>query len=459
MPFSTEQQHDESSSDKIEQQDDTIRENPRRHVPPDGGYGWVCMVAVCLINAHSWGIISVIFLSYYLAHDVYPNTGPLVYAFTGGLSIACGLLVAPLVTFLIQVAGTRFVLNVGIFFETISLIGASFAVEQWHMILSQGVCFGIGMGFLFVGSVGIVPQWFHKYRGIAMGVSSVGTGLGGLIYSLAVGVMIPRLGLAWSFRILAIITFVVNGIAGNLLKDHNQAIGGHTAAFHLPFFRRPQFILFLGWAICSVITFVALLFTVSDYALSIGLSSHQASIVSAVLNLGQTVGRPCVGLCSDRYGRLNIAALSTFLCGLFCLVIWVFVNNMGVLCLFVLLAGANSCTYFATVSPVLAEIVGLKGLLSALSINWLFLVGPTLCAEPIALVLRNQGFGNGYLRVQLLTGFLYIGAAACLWIARAWKVCQVRHFGRNSEIGTVTEQKGLWDLAGITRGTVCVKRV
>ncbi len=28
-------------------------------VPPDGGYGWVCVVCVALINGHTWGVNSV----------------------------------------------------------------------------------------------------------------------------------------------------------------------------------------------------------------------------------------------------------------------------------------------------------------------------------------------------------------------------------------------------------------
>lgn len=28
-------------------------------VPPDGGYGWVCVLCVFWINAHTWGINSV----------------------------------------------------------------------------------------------------------------------------------------------------------------------------------------------------------------------------------------------------------------------------------------------------------------------------------------------------------------------------------------------------------------
>lgn len=30
--------------------------------PPDGGYGWVCVLCVFLVNAHTWGINSVGFM-------------------------------------------------------------------------------------------------------------------------------------------------------------------------------------------------------------------------------------------------------------------------------------------------------------------------------------------------------------------------------------------------------------
>lgn len=28
----------------------------REYVPPDGGYGWVCVASVFMINAHTWGL-------------------------------------------------------------------------------------------------------------------------------------------------------------------------------------------------------------------------------------------------------------------------------------------------------------------------------------------------------------------------------------------------------------------
>ena len=69
---------------------------------------------------------------------------------------------APLATYLTGRLGTRTVLLIGVFFETLSFIGSSFVTEIWQLFLSQGVCFGWGMGFLFAASVGIIPQWFQK---------------------------------------------------------------------------------------------------------------------------------------------------------------------------------------------------------------------------------------------------------------------------------------------------------
>lgn len=100
-----------------------------------------------------------VFLSYYLSNNVFAGASYLDYAFVGGLSIAAAMLISPLATYTTKRFGTRTTLLTGVFFETLSLITASFANQIWHLFLSQGACFGLGMGFLFVGTVGIIPQW------------------------------------------------------------------------------------------------------------------------------------------------------------------------------------------------------------------------------------------------------------------------------------------------------------
>ena len=341
--------------------------------------------------------------------------------------MACTFLVAPLATYLIDRFRNRFVRNLGVFFVTLSFIGASFASRIWHIFLSQSICFGLGMGLLYVGSSGITPQWFLRRRSLATGIASAGSGFGGMMYSLATGAMIPNLGLHWTFRILAILTFTGNLIASNLLRDRNKAVGSRYKAFQISMFKRPEFLLYLGWATFSVLSYVILLFSMADFSLSLGLSAHQASIVSAILNLGQCLGRPLVGLSSDRSGRINISCALSFLAGVLCLVFWIFAKSMAVVCIFAFLIGILAGTFWATSNPVLAEVVGLRDLPSGISLTYMIIVTPCAVAEVVALQLKDESSKDrAYFRVQILTGFLYIGSAACLWLLRGWKIGKIQ---------------------------------
>jgi MFS family permease len=287
--------------------------------------------------------------------------------------------VSPLATYITREFGTRTTLLIGVFFETLALIGASFAAEIWQLFLSQGVCFGLGMGFLFVGTVGIVPQWFTKRRSLANGMATSGSGIGGLVYSLATNAMIESIGLGWAFRVLGILAFAVNFVCAILIKDRNKAIGASQLAFDYTLFKKNEYLLMLGWGIFSMLGYVVLLFSLPNYALSVGLTASQGSLIGALLNLGQGIGRPIVGIFSDRAGRINIAGILTFACGVFCFVIWIFAKSFGVLIFFSLLIGSVAGVFWTTIGPVGAEVVGLKELPSALSINWLVLVIPTTC--------------------------------------------------------------------------------
>jgi MFS family permease len=271
-----------------------------------------------------------VFLAHYLSHNTFPGATRIHFAFVGGLSISQALLISPIATTAVRVLGTRITLLIGVFFQTISFIGASFAKEIWQLFLSQGVCFGWGLGFLFVGSVGVVAQWFTTRRSLANGIAASGSGFGGLAYSLATNVLIQNVGLAWAFRVLAILSFVVNFVCAILLKDRNKQLGASVLAFDIRLFRRVEFWALLGFGIFSMLGYVVLLFSLPNYANHVGLTAKQASIVGAILNLGQGLGRPPMGHFSDVIGRLNMATLMTFLSALFSLIVWVNAKSFGV---------------------------------------------------------------------------------------------------------------------------------
>lgn len=323
---------------------------------------------------------------------------------------------------------TRTTLFLGIFFETLSLIGASFATQIYQLFLSQGICFGLGMGFLFVGSVGIVPQWFTTKRSLANGFATCGSGLGGLTYSLATGAMLQTIGLAWAFRVLAIVAFSVNTVCALLLRDRNKQIGSSHLAFEYRLFARIEYLLFNLWGFFSMLAYVVLIFSLANYARVIGLTASQASVVSALFNLGQAFGRPPIGYFSDSVGRINMAATMTFLAGFFALVIWIFAASYPVLIFYAILGGTVAGTFWCTVAPVSAEIVGLRNVPSALNLEWLFIVLPCTFSEPIALeIVAGTG---GYLGTQLFTGFMYIAAAGCVVLMRGWKIGEMDELAR-----------------------------
>ena len=197
------------------------------------------------------------------------------------------LAVSPIATICYRKYGLHITLGIGILLETAGLLGASWSTEIWHLFLSQGLAFGFGMGFLFVASVGIVPQWFDKKRSFASSISAAGSGIGGLVYSLATNRMIQSIGLGWAFRILAIVCGIVNVISALLLRDRNKAIGSVQLAFDVRLFKRPEFLLLLAWGFFSMLGYVVLLFSLPNYARSIGLTAQQGSVIGAVMNLAQ----------------------------------------------------------------------------------------------------------------------------------------------------------------------------
>ncbi|VUC32756.1 unnamed protein product [Clonostachys rosea] len=412
-----------SDRPKLESQDNS-------ESAPEGGYGWVCVVASSLISAHTWGINSThwtnvyqaygVVLAHYLSNDTFPGTSALEYAFVGGLSIGCAMLVSPIVTVIVHHYGIHVTVYTGAVLQSISFVASSFAKQSWQLFLSQGLCFGLGMGFCFVGSVGVVSHWFHKRRSLVNGITAAGAGLGGLVYSLGAGSMLIHLGFAWTMRILGIVCLVVNLISGSLLRiPPSTKAGGHASALELSALRNIRFILLLIWGILSVLAYVALLFSLSSYSVAVGLTQSQASVVSAILNLGQAFGRPVVGIMSDSLGRVNVASGATLIAGVLCLVFWTFSKTMTTVCVFAVMVGTVSGTIWAAAAPLTVEIVGLRHASSALSLFWLSLGPPTIVAEVIAVQLRDKATDAfPYLRVQMWVGVLYISSAIFLYFLK-----------------------------------------
>ncbi|KAF4952446.1 hypothetical protein FSARC_12641 [Fusarium sarcochroum] len=410
------------SGNRVEERN-RLEDEKTRSDEEGSAYGWVIVAAVFFINAHTWGLVGSysVFIAHYLHSGQFDNPDPLTLAFIAGLSFAMALFVAPLVTFLNHSIGTKTTVAVGIVIQAGGLVAASFSSQIWHLVLSQGLVFGAGVGFIVNTTVSIVPQWFLTKRSFAVAITTAGSGTGGLVYSLTINTMINNIGLAWAFRVLAIVSFTVNGIAMLFLKDRNKSLGSVHIGFNINLFKRIEFLLLVAWGFFSQFGFGITIFSMSDFSQSMGFTAKQGSLASAIFNLSQAVGRPMIGLASDHYGRINVAGISTLIASVSTLLIWILAGESLAGTIVYTLFGAFASNMWTTIAPVGSEVMGIQSLPSVLSVYWLILVIPTVFAEPIALSLKTNDSWP-YLRVQLFTGFMYLAAFLPVWLLRAWKL-------------------------------------
>lgn len=407
----------------------------------------------------SYGVV----LAYYLSHDYFPGTTPTTYAFIGTLYLSQGVLVSPLATYLVRRFGTHTCLLTGVVLQTTGLLAASFAKQGWQVVLAQGLCAGWGVGFLFVGSVGIQSQWFEKRRSFANAIVSAGTGLGAMIYSLAVQRMIDTIGLHWQYRVLAIVCFAVNTTASLLLRDRNKAVGAMHDPFKFSLMKRPEFLCLQLWAFLTVLAYSALAFSVAPQAVSVGLTHKQGSILTAVYNAGQAIGRPAIGLSSDRFGRMNIALMSTIVSGLLCLAFWLpsylAPSQVGLLSFFMIISGTTG-VFWATIAPLTAETIGLSELPSGLSMIWLTIVPAALFCEPIALALTRNDTVNPYTYAQIFIAIAFLAAALPLMVLRGWRMSNVTRAQKKSTNDSTKEHdQREWDFTSVSKNIFSGQRI
>jgi MFS family permease len=298
---------------------------------------------------------------------------------------------------------------VGAVSESVGLVCASLSTQIWHLFLSQGVLFGIGMGMLFLPSYGVISQWFTKRRALANGIAIAGAGLGGFVYSLSAGAIIRNLSIDWAYRILAIVSAVVNLVCALLMRTRYAA---RPLAFDWSLLKGKEYLVILGYGFMSMLGYFVLIFTLANYANVIGLDASQAAWIPALFMLGQAIGRPILGWLSDLYGHIQVTSFMSLLCGISSLAIWLNAESFGSLIAFALVAGLVGGVFWVTAAPIVAQVVGLDNLPSGLTILWVTLALPSTFSSSIALEIFEET--GKYMGAQIFTGVAFIAAGLCM---------------------------------------------
>lgn len=196
------------------------------------------------------------------------------------------------------------------------LMMLSLCTQYWQAMLAQAICVGTGAGLLFVPIVSLLPTWFGSRVGLAVGIASSGSSLGGVIYPVVLSRLIPRVGFAWAVRTIgfvALATFAVPlaAMRARVRPPKPRAVIDRSA------FRDAPFMVFSFAILVAFIGQTVLLFYISFYPADRGLTDATlAFYVASVLNAGSVLGRILPNALSDRIGVFNTIAPLTVLLGL-----------------------------------------------------------------------------------------------------------------------------------------------
>lgn len=385
---------------------------------PDGGiHGWLVAVAGFLSNfimfgtASIWGVFSNAF-----ATTILKDASTTELLGVGSTAIACLNLMTPFNPMLARF-GTRFIMVIGSILMSLGIILAGFSTQVWHLYLTQGVLFGSGASMVYMSVVAVIPQWFTTKRGTAMGISSAGTGIGGLALSPMASSLIDKYGIPWAYRIIGLMAFGICMVATALMKTRlprppmNEKI---TSPIKLFMLKDMDFVTWLIGAVIALTGYFVPLFYLPKYGAAIGLDSTTTSNLVGICCAMNAVGRLALGWVADKIGRLNMYIISNVIAGLLCCLLWRFATTYETLLAFSITWGIVCGLYFALAPPITGNIVGLERISPGLSI--LFVVSSIASVgPPVASAIQEATPGKGFIGVQMFAGAVYLcGALICL---------------------------------------------
>ncbi|XP_018570450.1 monocarboxylate transporter 12 [Anoplophora glabripennis] len=185
--------------------------------PPDGGWGWVVVLASFVVNliadgiTFSFGVIFVEFLKYFGE-----NRG--TTAWIGGLFMAMPLLSGPIASFLTDRYGCRKVTIFGAILASVGFIISSRANSMTVLCITFGIVAGFGLSLCYVASVVIVAYYFDKKRSFATGLAVCGSGIGTFIFAPLIQLLLDEYGWRGTTLILAGL-FLNLVVCGALMRD------------------------------------------------------------------------------------------------------------------------------------------------------------------------------------------------------------------------------------------------
>lgn len=154
------------------------------------------------VSAYATGIFFQVMFS-----DLGWARGDLALAMSVGLIL--GAVVSPFVGAVVDKHGASRIMAVSAFATGACLVLLAFVHELWQVFIIFTLLAVFRAGFVSIPVMTMVSNWFSEKRGRAMGITTAGQGLGGIVLSPLTIYLISALGWRASWGVLGILTWVI----------------------------------------------------------------------------------------------------------------------------------------------------------------------------------------------------------------------------------------------------------
>lgn len=204
----------------------------------------------------------------------------------------------------------------------------SLCTKYWQFMLAQGIVTGIGNGFVMFPVFAVVPQWFDKKRGAALGMTIAGSSVGAIVLPILLSNLLTHtnLGFGWSVRILGF--FLVPFLIFACLTVKSRLPPRKTRFLFPEAFKKPMYVLLVLAAFCTMVGMFVPLFLISSFAIARGVDPSLAFYLVAILNGASFFGRVIPGIMGDKLGRINVFVGAALATGILCFC-WPLASSTG----------------------------------------------------------------------------------------------------------------------------------
>ncbi|KAL2813543.1 monocarboxylate permease-like protein [Aspergillus granulosus] len=312
-PITDERSHPESiATEYHEKNDGTEPQLDIQPAPAENWFAWLQVLGAFCLNLNTWGLMNAfgVFQTFYEI-DLLASKSPSDISWIGSTQAFLMFILSMAVGPIVDAGYLQALLALGSLLTVLGMFMTSLCNKYWQIFLAQALTMGIGFGCLYVPAPTVVSQYFHKSTALAMGASSAGSAIGGIIYPIIFSRLQPRIGFGWATRVIAFIVLATS-LPPLLLMKSKAIPTRHYSLLDQTAFKDIPYILFNLGLIFGFMGFYIIFYYIQLYAHEEGsVSTVLESYLLVILNGTSLFGRLIPGYYADRIGSINVQTIVT----------------------------------------------------------------------------------------------------------------------------------------------------